>query len=268
MQKPTDLMLCAEMQENLYDYFTGRVSPVLHETIRQHLRDCAACRKEFEDLKITLGLLDQIKPPKVSDGFTERVMNSLEPKVLPFTKRPVYRFIMQGTAAAIVVLAVVSIIKLLPTTDKDISTTRGGATTTVIAEDCKKAIELYNKSTGTPDLKLKESLLKDALAAGCTDNKVLARIHNNLADCYEQQKSFDEAVDEYKKAIECDPSLVEAYLGLGDIHKIKGQIADAIIYYEKAQTLFNSFSSHKTQERKKEKDIKNTILELKKQMQK
>ncbi len=233
-------MQCNEIQDNLYDYITGRLSPNLRPVIAEHLMSCSACRAEHDEMKMTLGLLEQSKQPKVSNGFTERVMNNLEPKVLPFTKRPMYRLIMQGTAAAIVILAVVSIIKLLPTSENDISTTRGGATTTVIAKNCKNAIELYNKGTATPDLKFKESLLKDALAAGCSDNKVLARIHNNLADCYEQQNRLDEALAGYTKAIEIDKQLYTACLGLGDTYKKMGKRDDAVRFYEKAVALMES----------------------------
>jgi len=214
MDNQTLRMPCSQVTENLYDYLTGRLSPILKPVIAEHLMSCNSCRAEHDEMKITLGLLDK----------------------MPFTKRPVYRLIMQGTAAAIVILAVVSIIKLLPTTE---STTRGGATTTAITEDCKKAIEFYNKGTGTPDLKLKEALLKDALAAGCTDNKVLARIHNNLADCYEQQNRLDEALAGYSKAIDLDLQLYTAFLGMGDIYKKRGQKQPAI-----AQVLSFLRSSH------------------------
>ena len=125
-------------------------------------------------------------------------------------------------------------IKLMPTSAPDTSTTRGDSTTTGTTAECKKAVELYNRGTTTSDLKLKESLLKDALAAGCTENKVLARIHNNLADCYEQQGKLDEALTGYTKAIELDPQLYTAHLGLGDIAKKQGKISSAIGHYRSA----------------------------------
>jgi len=256
-------MQCDEIQDNLYDYITGRLAPTLKPVIAEHLMSCSACRAEHDEMKITLGLLDQIKPPQVSEGFTERVMQILEPKVLPFTKRPVYRHIMQGTAAAIVILAVVSVIKLLPTTDKDISTTRGGATTTAIAEDCKKAIELYNKGTSTPDLKLKESLLKDALAIGCTDNKVLSRIHNNLGDCFEQQNRLDEALVDYTKAIELDPQLYTAFIGMGDIYKKRGQKQAAIAKYEWALSILKDAAAKGENVRESIDKLKMGISKLK-----
>jgi len=255
------LMQCKDIQENLYDYITGRLSPTLKPLIAEHLMTCSVCRAEHDEMKITLGLLDQIKPPQVSDGFTDRVMQSLEPKVLPFTKRSAYRFIMQGAAAAIVVLAVVSVIKLLPTTE---STTRGGATTTAITEDCKKAIEIYNKGTSTPDLKLKESIFQDALAAGCTDNKVLARIHNNLADCYEQQNRLVEALVDYTKAIELDPQLYMACLGLGDIYKKTDKREQALRFYEKAIALMEVATQRgKIIRREEIEKVQNEIRELK-----
>lgn len=240
MKKQTSGMECSQVGDNLYDYLTDRLPPAQRSNIAGHLMHCGACRAEHDEMKITLGLLDQVKPPKVSDGFTDRVMENLEPKVIPFTKRPAYRLIIQGAAAAIVVLAVVSIVKLLPTSAPDTSTTRGGDTSTVITENCKKAVELYNKGTTSPDLKLKETFLKDALAAGCTDNKVLARIHNNLADCYEQQGQLDEAVAGYTKALELDPQLYTAHLGLGDVYKKQGLPGVAILQYRKALSLLEA----------------------------
>jgi len=251
-------MSCTEIEENMYDYLSGRASTEMRSAIDEHLASCPACRKELDDYKITLGLLDYIKPPKVSEGFTERVMQSLEPKVIPFTRRPVYRLIMQGAVAAIVVLAVVSIIKLMPTstTTPDTSTTRG---TSGITENCRKAIELYNKGTATADLKQKEALLQQALAAGCTDNKVLARIHNNVADCSEQQGRLDDALAGYSKALELDPELYIAYIGMGDVYKKQGQAQAAITQYKKALSLLEAAAT-------KDKNIQKLIEGLKREM--
>ena len=251
-------MQCNEIQEHLYDYLTDRLSPTLKPVIAQHLMSCSACRAEHDEIKITLGLLDQAKPPRVSDGFTNKVMQSLEPKVIPFTKRPAYRYVMQGATAAIVVLAVVSIIKLMPGSEQGISTTRGGSSTIPITDDCKKSIELYNKGTGTPDRKLKESLLKDALAAGCTEKKVLARIYNNLADCYEQQDRIDDAIAGYTKAIELDPQFYTAHIGLGDFYKKSGQTKKAINSYYTALNIMRETKA----DFNKIKELENMLTEL------
>jgi len=259
-------MQCNEIQDNLYDYITCRIEPAQRSIIAEHLMSCSACRAEHDEMKITLGLLDQIKLPKVSEGFTERVMQSLEPKVIPFTRRPAYKLIMQGAVAAVVVLAVVSIIKLMPTSEPDTFTIRGGATTSVITENCKNAIELYNKGTANADLQQKEVLLKQALAAGCTDNKVLARIHNNLADCYEQEGRFDDALLNYKKALDFYPQLFTAHLGLGDVYKKQGQHKIAIEHYKKALLLLELTTLQdenvQTEIKKLEKEIDNITSQV------
>jgi tetratricopeptide (TPR) repeat protein len=230
-------MQCSQVGENLYEYLTGRLSPTVMPVIAEHLLSCSACRAEHDEMKITLGLLDRIKLPQVSDGFTEKVMQSLEHDVLPLTQRPVYRYMMQAAAAAAVVLAVVSIIKLLPTSEKDSPTEKGAAATSVIAKDCRKAMEFYNKAAGTPDLKAKESMLKDALTTGCTDSKALARIHHDLADFYKQQNRLDEALAGYAKTAELDPELWMAYIGMGDMYKQRGQTQAAVEKYKQALAL-------------------------------
>ena len=238
MENQTPHIECAQVSENLYEYLTYRLTPAQRSIIAGHLMSCSKCRAELDEMKITLGLLDQIKPPKLSEGFTEKVMQSIEPKVIPFIRQPVYRLIMQGAAAAIVVLAIVSIIKLKPTSTPDTSTIRGGTTTSIIDESCRNAIELYNKGTSNPDLKQKEALLQQALATRCTDNKVLARIHNNLADYSEQQGFFDEALSRYQQAIKLDPALTTAIIGMGDVYKKQGQTQTAIEQYKRALVLF------------------------------
>jgi len=252
-------MQCNEIQDNLYDYITCRIEPAQRSIIAEHLMSCSACRAEHDEMKITLGLLDQIKLPKVSEGFTERVMQSLEPKVIPFTRRPAYKLIMQGAVAAVVVLAVVSIIKLMPPSELDTSTIRGGATTSVITENCKNAIELYNKGTSTADLKQKEALLQQALVAGCTENKALALIHNNLADCYEQQGRINEALVGYTKAVELDPQLYTACIGVGDVYKKLGESQAAVMQYKKALIILEGMNV-------KEIKISSQIIEIKKEI--
>lgn len=54
------------------------------------------------------------------------------------------------------------------------------------AEDCPKAIDLYNRATGEDDLAVRERCFKKAIAL-CSDPEVLSRVLNNLADIYERQ---------------------------------------------------------------------------------
>ena len=188
MDKQIPVISCKEVEENLYDYLTGRISHDLRPAVTQHVMFCPACRKELDELKITLELLNHSKLPKVSEGFTEKVMQSIEQKVIPFHRRPVVRYVMQGAVAAMLVLGMVSLFKLYRPGTSDVSTVRGPGQPAV-TDTCRTAIELYNKGTANADLKQKESLLQQALAKPCTDNKVLARIHNNLADFYEQYEA-------------------------------------------------------------------------------
>ena len=104
---------------------------------------------------------------------------------------------------------------------------------TTLANDCPKAIELFNQGVQAQDIKEKENFYKEALLHSCDDQMVLARIHNNLADAFETQQKFPEAIAEYKKAIESDPELPTPYISLGDVYsKIKDQ-KSAEIYYKK-----------------------------------
>jgi outer membrane protein OmpA-like peptidoglycan-associated protein len=106
-----------------------------------------------------------------------------------------------------------------------------------LAEDCEKAIELYNRGTLAQEVKQKENLFNEALNQTCNDQKVLAKIHNNLADVYENQKRLHEAIAEYKKAIEFDPELPAPYLSLGEVYSKQRDYKSAEVYYKKFREL-------------------------------
>jgi tetratricopeptide (TPR) repeat protein len=146
-------------------------------------------------------------------------------------------------AAATVILALFSIIKLLPTSEKDSSSTGGTPATHTITEECKKAIELYNKATAAPDLKVKESYLKGAFAANCSDTKALARIHNSLAESFVLQNRLDEALAGYKKATELDPQHYPAFRSMGDLYNKQGRKQEAAAQYEKALALLETIAA-------------------------
>lgn len=176
-------------------------------------------------------------PPNLRTPPKDKVMAQLEPKDIPFYKKRPYRFVLQGVIVAMVVLAVATTIKITSQPNNQ-STSRGviiehltnpGA---ISGEACKKAIGLYNEGTLSSDLARKEKLLNDALSQRCEDKTIQAKIHNNLADCFESQGKIDTAIEEYKKAIEIDPELTTAYISIGDIYKNKGNLEDAKRFYE------------------------------------
>jgi tetratricopeptide (TPR) repeat protein len=99
------------------------------------------------------------------------------------------------------------------------------------ADDCRKLVELYNRGTESRDLREKETLFKEALAVRCGEKKFVARVHNNLGDAYENAGRLKEAIAEYKKAIEADPSLPTPYFGLGDVYSKMKDDKSADYYY-------------------------------------
>lgn len=105
--------------------------------------------------------------------------------------------------------------------------------TPLMADDCKKAVELYNKGTISQNLNKKERLFKEALTLPCKNREIQAKIHNNLADTYENAGRFEEAVAEYKKAIDLDPALTTPYISLGDVYSKMGKLKSASQYYNK-----------------------------------
>ena len=101
-----------------------------------------------------------------------------------------------------------------------------------IAEDCKQAVELYNKGTLSKDFKKKESYFKKAIPL-CSDPEILSRVYNNLADTYEKQGKLSLALKWYKKALKIKPDLSTSYFSVGDIFFKLGDYYSAYIMYGK-----------------------------------
>ena len=114
----------------------------------------------------------------------------------------------------------------------------------VFAGSCQEAIQLYNQATGVKDLIEKERLFTHALASGCSDKKIVAKIHNNLADTYEKQGSIEKAIAEYHRASKADPLLPTPYLSLGDIYTRLNRPKDADRFYEKGFLVRNYKSTN------------------------
>jgi len=98
------------------------------------------------------------------------------------------------------------------------------------AEDCDRAIALYNRATGENDLAVKEQYFKKAIGL-CSDPKVLSRVFNNLADTYERAGRLSLALTYYKKALEAKPDLATSYFSVGDIFfRLKDYYSAAVMY--------------------------------------
>jgi outer membrane protein OmpA-like peptidoglycan-associated protein len=131
------------------------------------------------------------------------------------------------------------------------------------ADECEKAIDLYNKGTTSQNLSEKERLFKEALSLNCKDNQILARIQNNLADTYERQGRIQEALTRYKKAIEHYPELATPYLSLGEIYFKRRIYEYAVEYFEKGIWLREEELKGKEIKQEEAQNLKKDIEEAK-----
>jgi len=226
-------MAYKNIKAQLYDYLTGRLDDAARNEVAKNLDACTDCRNKCDALKITLDILDQAQPYQPPADFNDRVMRSIqEQKALKKAQ----------TAQSAKILQFPKRERFDPSKyfeDLPMVVNRGGAAPSA-AENTARAVSLYNQGTMSEDLDEKENLFLEALHAGCTDKTALAKICNNLADCYERLGRLDESIAAYTKAVELDSELYIAFLSLGDICKIKGSVAEALHYYEKAFSIMVS----------------------------
>jgi hypothetical protein len=70
-------MDCKEVKEALYDFLTRRLKDGDRQEVDAHITDCENCRKNLEELRGTLTLLDTWKTPELSPGFRASVLESI-----------------------------------------------------------------------------------------------------------------------------------------------------------------------------------------------
>src|SRR5437660_8954657 len=111
-----------------------------------------------------------------------------------------------------------------------------------------QAVEAYSKAielrpfyadafVGLGDAKAAKSDIDGAIAAyqkALLYNPVNPRVHMSLGKIYYGEKGlYYESVNAYKKAIDLDPSSVEARMGLGEVYEDKGLYKEAIEEYRR-----------------------------------
>jgi tetratricopeptide (TPR) repeat protein len=74
--------------------------------------------------------------------------------------------------------------------------------------------------------------------------KILAQVddaftYNNLGNVYRDQKKLDQAIAQYLKAIELDPTLKQPYINLARVYKENDQMDKAIAILEQAKKALN-----------------------------
>ncbi len=81
-------MKCDEIKEQVYEWSKGTLSEKDRPAVEEHLRDCRSCQAYAEQVKHTLSLLNEIKPPSLSVDFKEKVLQKA--RDLPFPSKPLW----------------------------------------------------------------------------------------------------------------------------------------------------------------------------------
>jgi len=90
-----------------------------------------------------------------------------------------------------------------------------------------KAMALFKKAMATRDLKERERLYLEVLKLWPS----YALAYNNLADTYEKQGRFKEAIKNYEIALALAPNVPLYRFGLGDVYFKLGEFKRAVRYY-------------------------------------
>ncbi|MCX5814080.1 MAG: hypothetical protein NT178_16290 [Proteobacteria bacterium] len=77
------------LEDNLYDYITGRMSQKDTVMAGEHLKGCEKCRKELQTMQETVALLDKYEPPPLSMEFKKKVIQEIHAS--PFPRKPFFQ---------------------------------------------------------------------------------------------------------------------------------------------------------------------------------
>lgn len=77
----------AQANEMFSSYWDGELEPEAVAALEAHLRDCSACRHEYDEFKRTMGALGvlgkQPAPPTFSEGVVERLRRRSGGRLFP-----------------------------------------------------------------------------------------------------------------------------------------------------------------------------------------
>lgn len=94
---------CQIARELLSPYIDGQLGAAQTESVERHLQACAACRRELEALRATVGLLRRVSPVPAPRSFA---LPQPPPAARP-APRPVFAAMRYAAAAAVVLMAFV-----------------------------------------------------------------------------------------------------------------------------------------------------------------
>lgn len=74
-------MECKEVIGKLDAYLENRLNDIETHKLEKHLERCMECQKEYEELKEIFDILADHPSILLSEDFTTKVMNAIEPKI-------------------------------------------------------------------------------------------------------------------------------------------------------------------------------------------
>lgn len=99
-------MKCKDVKNNLGAYLDNECSENLTIEIERHLTACPSCRKEYEILQKTLGLLDRWEVPYIQKDMVPDIKQRLSEEKVRTKPLVILRYVVPVAAAAVVVLAI------------------------------------------------------------------------------------------------------------------------------------------------------------------
>jgi len=69
---------CEKMRAQFDDFRDGEISPLLKGVVSKHVKSCAACRKEFRILELSIELTKKKSAPDVPARLLKKVIKELQ----------------------------------------------------------------------------------------------------------------------------------------------------------------------------------------------
>lgn len=98
-------MRCHEINELLSAYYDGLLDPSVQNTVNLHLEGCTACRTEFEDLAMVVGLVRNLAPVEPPVQFRKELRSKLENLKSPGRSPGLLKKLVSGRLSTVVALA-------------------------------------------------------------------------------------------------------------------------------------------------------------------
>lgn len=120
-------MNCEEIKEFLYDYATMGLEQGDRKEVEDHLKECEKCQSALNEMKETLGVLNEWKPPEVPKDFKDKVMAQVKresgfatkPFIDRFFKPFYFKLPLEGLAVAAMIFLALTIYRgFLPEPDR------------------------------------------------------------------------------------------------------------------------------------------------------